>query len=60
MKYEKNKNIEVYQQKIDRMKDITFNKSYIIDVDAEQPYEDELLLLKRTIWNLLTNIPNTK
>ena len=56
------KNIDIFQQKIDKLKDITFNNSYIIDIDAERPYNDELLLLKKTIWHLLINdsISNNK
>lgn len=48
------RNIAEYQEKIDRLKEITFNNSYILDVDAEQPYEKELLLLTKNIWALLT------
>ena len=54
------KNIEVYKQKIDKLQDITFNNSYIIDINAEQPYDEELLLLKRNIWTLLIKHKDAK
>ena len=54
------KNIEVYKQKLDKLQDITFNNSYIIDINAEQPYDEELLLLKRNIWTLLIKHKDAK
>ena len=45
--------IAFYQKKIDAFNFITFNNSMIINIDAEQSYEDELLCIKKNIWDLL-------
>ena len=47
------KNIKVYQKKIDLLNDVRFKGARIIDIDAEQPREQELLEIKRIIWNAI-------
>ena len=47
------KDISEFQGKIDDLKKITFQNAFIIDIDAEQPYDDELLEIKRILWNYI-------
>ena len=47
------KNIETFRRKIEELNKITFQGATIVDVDAEQPYEVELLEIKRILWSLM-------
>ena len=47
------KDIEVFKQKIVDLNRITFQGATIIDIDAEQPYEEELLEVKRVLWRYI-------
>ena len=47
------KEIAVYQKKIDEIRQIGFQGATIIDIDAEQPYESELKEIKKIIWSYL-------
>ena len=46
-------NIEVYREKKRLLETISFQGATIIDIDALAPYEEEILNIKRYIWNLL-------
>lgn len=39
-----------FRRKIDELRQVTFQNAPIIDVSAEQPYEDEILQIKKIIW----------
>ena len=41
---------EMIVDKIDRLNEITFQGATIIDIDTEQPYEEEVLEIKRILW----------
>ncbi len=43
--------IEVYRHKIEVLDSIRFGGANIIEIDGEQPYEDELLTIKKAIWD---------
>jgi hypothetical protein len=45
--------IEVFRQKIEDLRKISFQGARIVDIDAEQPLEDEILQIKRIIWENL-------
>ena len=45
--------ITVVQGKIDDLRSITFQGARIVDIDAAQPYEQELLAIKKIIWDYL-------
>lgn len=45
----------VVESKINDLKSITFQDSLIYDINAMQPYETELLEIKKMIWNNLNN-----
>ena len=47
------KNIELFRRKIEDLNRITFQNARIIDINAEQPYEHELLEIKRILWSLM-------
>ena len=42
--------ISAMQRKIDELHEITFQNARIIDINAEQPYDQELLEIKKYIW----------
>jgi thymidylate kinase len=42
--------IETFRGKIQELRQITFQGARIVDIDAEQPFERELLEIKRIIW----------
>lgn len=42
--------VEGFKKKVEDVKKIGFQGARIIEIDAEQPYEDELLAVKRLIW----------
>ena len=42
---------EVFQKKIDDLMEITYQNANIVDIDASQPYEQELLEVKQLIWD---------
>lgn len=42
-----------FQKKINDLESITFQNAKIIEIDASQPYEIELLEIKKNIWNIL-------
>ena len=46
-------NIEVYREKKRMLEIIGFQGAPIIDIDAQAPYEEELLVIKRYIWDML-------
>lgn len=45
--------IEVFREKIDNLHEITYQGARIIDINAEQPYADELTEIKKIIWENL-------
>ena len=45
--------ITVVRSKIEDLRSITFQGAHIVDVDAAQPYEEELLAIKKIIWDYL-------
>lgn len=45
--------ITVVEGKISDLESITFQNARIIDIDATQPYEQELLEIKQAIWDFL-------
>lgn len=47
------KNIKDYENKIELLKRITYHGAKIVDIDGEQPYENEVLEIKRLIWDML-------
>jgi len=47
------KNIETFRRKIEELNKITYQGATIVDIDAEQPYEVELLEIKRILWSLM-------
>ena len=47
------KDITTMQRKIDQLNGISFQNARIIDINGEQPYEEELLEIKRIIWEYL-------
>lgn len=47
------KDIEAFRRKAENLKKITFQNAEIIDINAEQPYEEELLEIKRILWERL-------
>lgn len=47
------KNIDLFRKKIEDLNKITFQGARIVDIDAEQPYETELLEIKKILWNLM-------
>lgn len=47
------KDISIVQGKIDDLNRITFQGARIEDINAMQPYEQEIIEIKRIIWNLL-------
>lgn len=46
-------NICEFQSKIDDLTTITFQDAKIIDIDATQPYNNELMEIKKVIWSML-------
>ncbi len=47
------RNIELFRKKVSDLEKITFQDAPIIDIDAEQPYEAELLEVKRMLWSYM-------
>lgn len=47
------KNIETFRKKIEDLNKITFQGARIVDIDAEQPYEAELIEIKKILWDLM-------
>lgn len=47
------KDIEMFKQKIIDLNRINFQGATIIDIDAEQPYSDELLEIKSILWRYI-------
>ena len=45
--------IELLQKKKEILEEIQYSKSRIIEVDATLPLEDELIFIKKHIWNAL-------
>ena len=41
---------DTYRKKVEDVKRINFQGARIIDIDAEQPYKEEILQIKRIIW----------
>lgn len=39
-----------FEKKMHELKQITFQRANIIEIDAEQPYNEELLLIKKILW----------
>lgn len=46
------KDIIVFKKKIEQLNKITFQNAYLIDIDAEQNYQEEVLCIKKKIWEL--------
>lgn len=47
------KNIDLFRRKIEDLNKISFQGARIIDINAEQPYESELLEIKKILWSLM-------
>lgn len=47
------KDISHFRKKIEQLHAITFQNAQIIDIDAEQDYEEELRCIKKEIWERL-------
>ena len=45
--------IEHFRKKSEELKQITFQNANIIDIDAEQPYAEELLQIKKILWKYI-------
>ncbi len=45
--------IELFRKKIEDLNRITFSGADIVDIDAEQPYEQELIQIKGILWDLI-------
>ena len=45
--------IDMYRKKIEDLNKITFQGAQIIDIDAEQPYEKEILEIKKILWKFI-------
>ncbi len=43
-------NYAVHQRKIEELNKLNYQGANIIEIDAEQPFEDELLEIKRILW----------
>lgn len=54
MRRKPHENGESIKQKHEIIKTLDFKSSSVYNIDATQPYEDELLEIKRIIWNHLT------
>jgi len=52
-KPEEHHDINPLRQKVMAVKSLRFEGSKMIEVDAEQPYEEELLYIKKKIWECL-------
>lgn len=46
-------NVDVLRGKLDEVKQLNYSKSVMVDIDTEQPYEDEILEIKRIIWEMI-------
>lgn len=46
-------NIDEFRKKADDLKNITFQEARIIEIDAQQPYDQELLSIKSVLWSLI-------
>ena len=50
-------NIDIIRRKHDIVKSLTFPSSTtVIEMDAEQPYEKEILLIKNVIWQQILKL----
>lgn len=47
------KDSSYYKKKIEDLMNIKFEGSKIIEIDAELPYEEEILLIKRILWKYI-------
>lgn len=52
-KPEENTNRDALKCKLQELKLITFQGANIIEIDAEQPYHEELLAIKRALWKYI-------
>ena len=44
---------ELFENKIHELSKLTFQGAPIVEVDAEQPYHEELLFIKKTLWKYI-------
>lgn len=51
-----NDNIEIIRRKHDIVKSLIFPSSVVIEIDAEQPYGKEILLIKNEIWQQMLKL----
>lgn len=47
------KDIELFRQKVRDLEKITFQGALIIDIDAGQPFEEEVLMIKKILWGYM-------
>lgn len=52
-KYQTAEKVESARQKIEKLNAIHFQHAKIIDIDATKPYEEELLQIKRILWQYI-------
>lgn len=48
-----NTNREMFEKKICDLRKLNFQNARIIDIDAEMPYEEELLVIKKSLWKFI-------
>lgn len=44
---------EYFENKIKELKELNFQNAKIIEINAEQPYEEEILLIKKVLWKFI-------
>jgi thymidylate kinase len=47
------RNTEIYQKKIDNLRMISFQNAKIVDIDGEQSMENEIMEIRRKIWEMI-------
>lgn len=52
-KPEENTDRDAFMSKLDELKQINFQGARIVEIDAEQPYDEELLLIKQILWKYI-------
>ena len=43
----------MFEKKIEDLNKLNYQGANIVDVDAELPYEDELLVIKKYLWRFI-------
>lgn len=52
-KPEEQTDLNAVERKIDGVSSLEFNNSYLVNIDAEEKFEKELLIIKQQIWECL-------